>query len=662
MRVTRNILLIIVLSAIAFARDYDAPGTVKWTYKTAGDVCSSPAIGEDGTIYFGSLDGCLYALSPNGELKWRYGTTAQVYSSPAIWEDGTIYFGSEDCYLYSLTQEGKLKWKFYTGLSGRVSGVISSPAVGDDGTIYIGSQNWYFYAINPQGKLEWKFITGWQITSSPAVGGDGTVYFGSGDNNLYALSPDGKLKWKFKTEKWIYSSPVIGKDGTIYFGSFDCYFYAVTPEGSQKWRFKTAKYIKSSAVIGNQGTIYFGSDDEHVYAISPEGIEQWRFRTEGKIRSSPVVGEDGTIYFGSGDNNLYALSPEGKLKWRYKTEGCIYSSPVVGSNGVIYFGSDDNCLYALQGDSKGLALTPWPMFHQDLRHLGCVSGMVVDDVPIDTIIKRNNLTEERGRKDTIDVEKIPLGSFSEFDNGLCVIFGIEDYKYAPRASFAKRDAKIFYEYAKSFFRFPERNIYLRTNEDASKGEFDKVFSDHGWLARRVEKGKSDIIFYFSGHGAPDFRTNKPYLIPWDIDPNYASTAFPISEIYKSLSELGARSVTVFLDACFSGQSKGELLFTDARPLISVEIETPSKDISVFTASTNEQISSVSANKKHGLFTYYLLKGLQGYGDLDGDKAIRVGELFDYLKENVSREAGFMDREQVPQLLSGDRNRVLVKTK
>ena len=263
---------------------------------------------------------------------------------------------------------------------------------------------------------------------------------------------------------------------------------------------------------------------------------------------------------------------------------------------------------------------------------------------------------------TVDVDNVPRISDLEREDGLCVIFGIEDYKYAPRATFANNDAALFYEYANAVFGIPKQNTYIRTNVGATRGEFEKVFAEDGWLAKRVVKGESDIIFYFSGHGAPDLKSKEPYLIPWDIDPNYASTAFPMDRIYKSLSELGARSVTVFLDACFSGQSRGGMLLADARPLLPVEIEAPSSDITVFTASAGNQISSAYLEKKHGLFTYYLLKGLQGHADLNGDKEIRVGELSDYVKDNVSRKAGFMDREQVPQLLSGDRERVLVRMK
>jgi len=88
-------------------QDYGAPGTVKWRYQTGNWVWSSPAIGADGTIYFGSDDSYLYALSPDGRLKWRYQTGKWMRSSPAIGADGIIYFGSGDNYLYAIRAEAK---------------------------------------------------------------------------------------------------------------------------------------------------------------------------------------------------------------------------------------------------------------------------------------------------------------------------------------------------------------------------------------------------------------------------------------------------------------------------------------------------------------------------------------------------------------------------
>src|SRR5438093_6247735 len=71
-------------------------GTLRWKFATGGKVRSSPAVGDDGTIYVGSLDGGLYAVKPDGIARWKITTGGAVYSSPAVASDGTIYVGSSD--------------------------------------------------------------------------------------------------------------------------------------------------------------------------------------------------------------------------------------------------------------------------------------------------------------------------------------------------------------------------------------------------------------------------------------------------------------------------------------------------------------------------------------------------------------------------------------
>jgi hypothetical protein len=80
----------------------NSDGTLRWRYETMNQVHSSPAIGEDGTVYVGSDNNHLYAINPDGTLKWRYETEHFVWSSPAIGGDGTMYFGSHDGHLYAI--------------------------------------------------------------------------------------------------------------------------------------------------------------------------------------------------------------------------------------------------------------------------------------------------------------------------------------------------------------------------------------------------------------------------------------------------------------------------------------------------------------------------------------------------------------------------------
>ena len=83
------------------------------------------------------------------------------------------------------------------------------------------------------------------------------------------------------------------------------------------------------------------------------------------------------------------------------------------------------------------------------------------------------------------------------------------------------------------------------------------------------------------------------------------------------------------------------------------------NFSVFTASANNEIASSLEGAKHGLFSYFVMKGLEGSADLNEDNKITTGELHVYVQKKVSREAMQLDRVQTPQL-SGNTNKVLVQ--
>ncbi|MFC1537732.1 PQQ-binding-like beta-propeller repeat protein, partial [Gemmatimonadota bacterium] len=354
----------------------------------------SPAIGGDGTIYFGSKDDHLYALNPDGSLLWKFQAGADVNSAPAVGDDGTIYFGSLDNNLYALNPDGSVKWSFQTG-----DAVISSPAIAGDGTVYVGSNDNYLYAVNADGSLQWSYPTEDAVISSPAVGRDGTIYVGSFDGFLYALNPDGTLQWKFSTYGGVTSSPAIDLDGTIYFGSLDNHLYALYPYGSLKWKYRTENMVNSSPTIAQDGNIYFGSADKYIYALDPYGNLQWKSFTGSEVWSSPAIGSDGTIYFGSSKDNSYflkALSPDGWEKWFYQTSDLVLSSPAIGSDGTIYFGSKDYNFYAVEsGTGCGLALSPWPKFNRDPQNTGRALDGSILWLPDDQISK-NYIPESVG--------------------------------------------------------------------------------------------------------------------------------------------------------------------------------------------------------------------------------------------------------------------------
>ncbi len=190
-----------------------------------GGVVSSPALIAK-MLYIGSLDRRVYAVNLDGFYRqWRFRTGDSISSSPALGEDGTVYIGSDDGNLYALAPDGKEKWRFKTN-----DKILSSPAVGPDGTIYVGSLDGRLYAIKPDGQERWRFQTEGPIYSSPAIAADGVIYIGSDDGNLYAVNADGTLRWSFKTDGEVRSSAVIASDGTIYVASRDGNLYKIRGE------------------------------------------------------------------------------------------------------------------------------------------------------------------------------------------------------------------------------------------------------------------------------------------------------------------------------------------------------------------------------------------------------------------------------------------------
>jgi outer membrane protein assembly factor BamB len=299
----------------------------RWQFKTGNEIKSSPAIGGDGTIYFGCRDRKFYAVRPNGKKKWEFTTGAWVDASPALGRDGTIYFGSWDKHFYALNPDGTLKWQFEAG-----GEIVSSPAVGSDETIYFGSHDKKFYALAPDGRKRWEYATGGQIISSPALNGDGVVYFTSLDGFCYALNEDGRLRWRLHTGSISESSPVIGEDDTIYVGVNNT-LWAIGPDGKKKW-------MKSNANVD------FG-------------------------QTSTVVVVEGSIY-AVGRTALLALDAEGGIKWQFGLNPDLDPHSGIAADGTLYVTCQGNCLAALDTRAP-LAPTAWPKFRANARNTGHVN-------------------------------------------------------------------------------------------------------------------------------------------------------------------------------------------------------------------------------------------------------------------------------------------------
>jgi hypothetical protein len=201
-------------------------------------------------------------------------------------------------------------------------------------------------------------------------------------------------------------------------------------------------------------------------------------------------------------------------------------------------------------------------------------------------------------------------------------------------------------------------------KDATSAQLTSVFgsesSHKGKLYNWTKPGVSNVYVYYSGHGAPAGKTGTAFLVPSDANAESIElTGYPLSRLYSNLEKLPAISITVILEACFSGSAQAGTLISKASGLhVSPKIpDVPSK-ITVITAGAADQIASWEQDDSNSLFTKYFLTGLSGvadrrpYGNLD--RKVSWQELKSYLEGTMTYFARrYYGRNQRAQFTIGN---------
>ena len=160
-------------------------------------------------------------------------------------------------------------------------------------------------------------------------------------------------------------------------------------------------------------------------------------------------------------------------------------------------------------------------------------------------------------------------------------------------------------------------------------------------------GKARLFLYYAGHGIPNDKDQSAYLIPTDGFPKDITTCFKLSDIYDRLARMNVENVTVLLDACFSGVKRGEgQSIVAARGVaIKAKKEDLSGNLVILTAASDDETAFSYKSKKHGMFTYYLLKKLH-----DSKGEISLGEVYNFINSNVKKSSmEINDKKQTPSI-------------
>ena len=234
-------------------------------------------------------------------------------------------------------------------------------------------------------------------------------------------------------------------------------------------------------------------------------------------------------------------------------------------------------------------------------------------------------------------------------NAVAVIIGNRTYQgRVPAVDYAHNDADAMKRFVIERLGYRVGNVIdLR---DATQADLSSVFgsalSPRGKLWRWVRPGASDVTIFYSGHGVPGIQDRRSYLLPVDADPNEpAINGYPLERLYENLAQVPARSITVYLDACFSGDSPKGMLIRATSGLTIESKPLPEKlatSITVLTAAGAGELASWDEKAEHGLFTRYLLEALEGAADKDGfgdgDGKVTVVEIKRYLDREMTYAA------------------------
>ncbi len=327
----------------AAARGPGSDPSERWVYRTGARVYASPIVAPDGTIYVGSTDRTLVALTSAGTLRFRYTGGDRFYATAALDREGHVIVGNHDGSIVSLTPAGQVRWRRELGAP-----VDASAAIGEDGTIYVTADG--LHALDAaRGADRWHVVSPSPVRTSPAIHPAGLVIFATPEGRVTAVrAATGEVAWEHALGGSTDSSPTITDDGHVVIGDDLSHVTALDANGQLVWQVTTEGDVRATPAIGLDGTIVVGSDDRRIYGISPAGEVRFRVATSGRVRSSARVDAEGRFYVGSQDDFVYVLAPDGTQIYRHGLGRDVDSTCAIAPDGTLIVGVDDGGVYALR--------------------------------------------------------------------------------------------------------------------------------------------------------------------------------------------------------------------------------------------------------------------------------------------------------------------------
>jgi outer membrane protein assembly factor BamB len=337
----------------------------KWTYAGAAPIDASAVIGADGTIYVGSTNGSLYALTPDGSVRWSTAAGIDIEAAAALGADGLVYVvtstSRQTVSLVALgAATGAPSWTVTIGQGSAAQ--VSAPVLGPEGNVYVATEAG-IQAFSSGGVPLWTYGPyGNADFAPPTVAADGTLFFGLLTSPprapvFVALDAAGNPTWTANSPSNNRGGLALGQDGTLYgcgevlppgSGEAVDQIFALAATGAVAWT-----QTPASDGWGCQGTPAVGPGGNVVFPlaflldfVTGSGDAVWAHPFSPAFAvSTPAIGGDGTVYVGT-PTGVTAFAPSGATTWSYAT-GSAVTAPAIGADGTVYVTTQDGRVIAI---------------------------------------------------------------------------------------------------------------------------------------------------------------------------------------------------------------------------------------------------------------------------------------------------------------------------
>ena len=241
--------------------------------------------------------------------------------------------------------------------------------------------------------------------------------------------------------------------------------------------------------------------------------------------------------------------------------------------------------------------------------------------------------EEEPEVLSVDVDRTPRRPRGfEQKKAAGVVIGVGTFREGdvPGLKFAAHDAEVMARYFQTVGGMPSRRVKVLTDDRAMKEDIAEALEE--WLPEQVEDS-STVIVYFSGRAIADPSSGAISLFPFEGVPGASGRLYSLRRLHAAFAKLRVAHAVLVLDVTLTEPpdppaKRKDPVWMPIRSLMN------SGKLVQLVGVTGDQHAHEYPKGKHGLFTYYLLKGLAGEADQDKDGVIVVGELYDYARTEV----------------------------